>query len=222
MASGRWLSEEGAAAIAARIRTVEMATGAEVVAAIAGPSSWYHGLRWRAFALGAVVAALVGVVADLAAPQWLTAHAALAAAALIVGIGLACALVATLVPGFARLFLQRVRAEAEVRQRAEALFLRRQLFATARRNAILLYAGTFERAIAVLPDRGYDGVVAADEWNVVVAAMTPRFRAGDARDAFLAGLAALEGLLLAKGMRGGGDAANVLGDQVIEVDGDDA
>ena len=79
----------------------------------------------------------------------------------ILSAGLAGTVLATFVPDVRRLFLQRVRAEAEVRQRARSLFLERELFATPGRNAVLLLASRYERAAVMLGDRGYDGRVTA-------------------------------------------------------------
>ena len=63
------------AAIEARIRAFETRTGVEAVAALVERSDRYHGLRWRAFAAGASLAALGTVVADLLRPDWTGAHA---------------------------------------------------------------------------------------------------------------------------------------------------
>ena len=46
----------------------------------------------------------------------------------VLGAGAVAALAATVLPGFARLFLEPLRADAEVRRRAESLFLDQELF----------------------------------------------------------------------------------------------
>ena len=208
------------AATEARIRAFEARTGVEAVAAVVDRSDRYHGLRWRAFAAGASLAALGVVAADVLRPDWTGAHAALVTAVTILGAGLGCALLATLSRPFERLFLQRERAEAEARQRAKALFLARELFATPDRTAVLLFASRYERVAVVVGDRGYDGRISAAEWEAVVAAMTRRFGDGDPTAAFTAGLDALEALLAEKGFRGEGKGRNILPDRLIEPDGD--
>ncbi len=210
------LSETELSGIEARIRALETHTGVEAVAAVVERSDRYHGLRWRAFAFGVSLAALAVVVVDAARPDWTAAHASLVAAVTILATGLACALLATLSRPFERLFLQRERAEAEARQRAKALFLERELFATPGRTAVLLFASRYERVAVVLGDRAYDGRVTAAEWQAVVAAMTPPFRKGEVALAFAAGLDALEALLVEKGFRGDGTARNVLPDRPLE------
>lgn len=215
------LSDDDIAGIEARIRAFEARTGAEAVTAVVDRSDRYHGLRWRAFALGAALAALAVILADLLRPDWIHAHAVLfAVAAVLIG-GLACALLATAWPAFERLFLQRVRAEAEALQRAKTLFLARELFATPSRNGVLLFASRFERVAVVYGDRAYEGRVAPHEWQRVVDAMTPPFQQGDTRGAFTAGLDALESLLVAKGFRGDGTARNALPDRPFEPNVDE-
>jgi putative membrane protein len=207
-------------AVEARIRAFEARTGAEAVAAVVERSDHYHGLRWRAFAFGASVAALIAVAIDLARPDWTTSHASLATAVAVLAAGLACTVLATFVPAFERLFLQRERAEAEVRQRARSLFLERELFATPGRNAVLLLASRYERAAVILGDRAYDGRVDSTEWQGIVDAMTPPFRRGQVALAFSTGLDALEALLVEKGFRPEGSPRNVLSDRPLEP-GDD-
>lgn len=210
------LSDADVAAIEARIRAFETRTGAEAVTAVVDRSDHYHGLRWRAFALGVALAAPAVILADLLRPDWIHAHAAVfAVAAVLIG-GLACALLATAWPAFERVFLQRVRAEAEALQRAKALFLARELFATPSRNGVLLFASRFERVAVVYGDRAYEGRVAPGEWQRVVDAMTVPFEQGDTRNAFTAGLDALESLLVAKGFRGDGTSRNALPDRPLE------
>ena len=208
------------AAIEARVRAFETRTGVEAVAAVVERADRYHGLRWRAFAAGTSLAALAVVAADVLRPDWTGAHASLVTAAAILGAGIGCALLATLSRRFERLFLQRERAEGEVRQRAKALFLERELFATPDRSAVLLFASRYERVAVVLGDRGYDGRVSAAEWDGVVAAMTSRFSDGDATTAFIAGFDALEALLIEKGFHGNGERRNILPDRPLEPGGD--
>jgi uncharacterized membrane protein len=210
------LSDDDVAAIEARIRALEARTGTEAVTAVVDRSDHYHGLRWRAFAFGVSLSALVVVAADALRPDWIHAHAILIAVATILVAGLACALLSMLSPAFERIFLQRERAEVEARQRAQSLFLTHDLVATPGRNAVLLFASRYERVAVALGDRAYDGRVTVAEWQGVVDAMTAPFRSGDVRGAFTSGLDALEALLVAKGFRGDGTARNALPDRPIE------
>jgi uncharacterized membrane protein len=213
------LTAAEASAIENRVRTIETATGAQVVVAIVGRSDVYHGLRWRAFAFGAALAAFGVVVADLARPDWTTAHAALFHALAILGGGALLALVAHFSPAFARLFLERDRAHTEVRQYAQALFLTRELFATKYRNAVLIVASRYERVVVVWPDTGYRSRVTETEWRRVVDPMLPAMRDERTSEALAAGLLALEALLVEKGCRWEANGGNAFPDMPFEVPG---
>jgi putative membrane protein len=213
------LTKAEAAAVEARVRAIEAGTGAQVVVAIVERSDVYHGLRWRAFAFGAALAALTLVASDMLRPDWITAHAALFHALAILGGGALLALIAHFSPAFARLFLERHRAQTEVRQYAQTLFLERELFATKDRNAVLILASRYERVVVVWPDTGFRDRVAATEWRRVVDPMLPAMRAGRTSDALAAGLAAFETLLAEKGCRWEAGGANVFADRPIETRG---
>jgi hypothetical protein len=62
-----------------------------------------------------------------------TSETALVHAIVILGAAAACALLAVLVPGFARLLLREARSHVEVKHYAQSLFLRRELFRTENR-----------------------------------------------------------------------------------------
>jgi len=213
------LTKAEATDVEARVRAIEASTGAQVVVAIVGRSDVYHGLRWRAFAFGAALAAVAVVASDLLRPDWITAHAALFHALTILGGGATLALIAHFSPAFARLFLEQHRAHAEVRQHAQKLFLERELFGTQDRNAVLILASLYERVVVVWPDTGYRDRIATRDWHRVVNPMLPSMRAGRTSDALAAGLAALEALLVEKGCRWESDGANAFPDRPIEMRG---
>jgi putative membrane protein len=169
---------------------------------------------WRAFALGASVAALAALAIDIGRPDWLSASALLLQAIIILGAGALAGAAAYWWPWFARLFLGAARARAEVRQCAEGLFLSRELFATPRRDAVLILVSLFEHRVVVVPDAFYRGRVTSAEWEQVVDRMTPLLKAGRTAEAFSAGLAALEGLLAAKGLERG-EPHNALPDALL-------
>ena len=137
-----------------RIADAEKRTGAEIVLAVVERSDTYAELPWRAFALGASVTGLLVTLLDLLRPEWASGSAVLLAVAAVLAAGAASALMCVSVPRFARLFLDAHRAEVEVRQYAESLFLSRELFATRQRTGVLLLVSLFEQQVVVLPDRG--------------------------------------------------------------------
>jgi putative membrane protein len=212
------LSRIGADAIEARIERIERATGVQIVTAVVARSDAYPELVWKAFALGVAAAALFVVGFDIARPDWMSRYAAWSNVTPILCVGSASALLALVVPAYARLFLDRTRCVHEVRHRAQALFLERQLFTTHNRNGVLLFASVFERRVEVVADIGFAGRVGGHEWQTVIDAMMPALTAKDVSAAFARGLDRLEALLADKGIRGHG-GRNELPDKPIVDEG---
>ena len=77
-------------AIDRRVATVEARTGVQVVAAVVPRSDNYVELPWKAFALGAALAALGVVAADLWLRPWATSTTALIHAVAILGPAATC------------------------------------------------------------------------------------------------------------------------------------
>ncbi|HEY3381074.1 MAG TPA: TPM domain-containing protein [Vicinamibacterales bacterium] len=194
-----FLTTAEADAIDAAVARVESRTGVQVVTAIVGKSDAYVELPWKAFALGASLAACAVVIADATSPEWITARTALLHAVTILGIAAACALLAVFVPPFGRLFLRKTRRDVEVRQYAESLFLKHEMFGTRRRTSVLVFISLFERRIEVLPDVGLHERVSEADWRALVGRITPLLRRARTSDALQEGLTALESLLVEKG-----------------------
>jgi uncharacterized membrane protein len=213
------LSTAEAEAIDARIAHVEAHTGVQIVAAVVARCDGYPEVVWKAFALGAALAALVVVALDFARPDWMSLYAALSNVLPIIGAGAVSAALGAAVPAYARLFVNRFRADSEVRQHAQAMFLTRQLFRTRGRNGVLLLAGLFEHKVEVLADIGFDGRIVEREWHSVVEAMTPLLAARRPGEAIARGLDELEKLLLTKGFRAGSATDDELSNQPIQDGG---
>jgi uncharacterized membrane protein len=198
-----------------RLRAVEDRTGAQLVVAAVERADVYHGLRWRAFAFGAATSGMVVALGGTLRPWLMPAPTAFFAVAAVLGVGLLCALAATLSRSIARLFLEPLRAEAEVRQRAAVIFLERELFSTRDRTAVLLLACDFERRAVVLGDSGFRGRVTDDEWRSVGDAVSAHLQAGRAVEGVIAGLDALELLLTRKGFAARAGSTNEIPDRPI-------
>lgn len=209
------------AAIERRIAAVESATGVQLVAAVVPRADDYPELPWRAFALGAAMSGFIALTVDVARPDWLSAQALLLQTLAILAGGALAGLAAARIPAFARLFLSARRAKTEARQCAESLFLTRELFATPRRDALLVMISQFEHRVVIVPDVYCRGRVTTPEWEAVIAAMTPQLREGCVADAFASGLAAIEALLTHKGFaaeKGNRAAGNALPDALLSGD----
>ncbi len=199
---------------------MEAATGVQLVPAIAGKSDSYAELPWKAFALGASLAALALVAADRLQPQWATNDTARLHVILVLGAGAIAELAAIFIPAFARLLLRPVRAEVEVRQYAESLFLRHGLSKTSGRVGLLVFVSVFERRIEIVADTGFAGRVSPDDWRAVIARMTPHLRDRRPYAALQDALAAIQQLLIAKGFTPTAGDRNELSDIVIEDRGE--
>ena len=182
-------------------RQFETATGAQALAAIVGKADDYPDIPWKAFALGAAMAALAVVADGVIRPDWATIHTPLRDVAAILVAGVLCCVAAIAIPAFGRLFLNRDRARAEVRQHAQGIFLQREMFATAGRVGILILVARFERRIVILPDSGIARHVSARELDAIIAAMAPHLATSQPVQAFRAGFDALAVLLNSKGLQ---------------------
>jgi putative membrane protein len=188
------LSDSDKERIGARVRELEARSGAEIVTVLAERCDHYPEIPWRAFALGAALtAAGLALVSGLYS-GWPGPPLALALALGLSG-GLFLMLLTAVAPPFARLFLDRVRAESEARQYAEELFLQRELYAAPARRAVLLLVARFERKVVVLPDSGLRETLAPPALDRVIAVMTMKLARGEYAAAFDDGLATLEPLL---------------------------
>lgn len=211
------LTEEEQQRLDRRIAETEKRTGSQIVLAVIGRCDNYPELPWKAFALAASTAGFAAVLLDWIRPSWNqsgTVHLAVAAT-LIAGAG--AGLLTVVLPAFARLFLDRNRREAETRQYAEALFLKRQLYATQARTGILVLVSLFERQVVVLPDTGLATRLGKDTLAVVIEGMTRSLTDGPVSTALEQGLAGLEQALGSTAPRTGG--TDTLPDNIVQEDG---
>lgn len=192
------LTHDESQAIAARVKAFEAELGVEVVTLVVGKADTYPETVWKAFALGAALAALAVAAGDLLRPDWVTGTVALWASVAILGVGAIAATACVYVPAFTRLFLRETRASLEVSQYAKVQFLERGLTATAARTGVLVVVSLLERRVEILADRGLDALVSAAEWDAVIARMTQLLAARDVGAALLAGLDGIAALLRGK------------------------
>jgi putative membrane protein len=213
------LTSAEADAINAEVERAERSTGVEIVAVVALRASQYPQIPWKAFALGAALAALTLVMASVLAPGWPAADRTLRDAVTILAAGAVAALATVVVPAFARIFLRLPRAEFEARRAAELMFHRHRVHRTRARTGVLLQACLFERRLDVVADDGFAGRVTADEWRAALERVpSPRTRA-DAAAALVAGVRAIAALLAQKGFVAASSEVNELPDRPREERG---
>lgn len=182
-----------------RIADVEKRTGAQIVLAVIERADAYPEIPWKAFALGTSIAGFFVLGMNLLWPVTSSMTAALLAIVMVLGAGAALALLCVLAPDFARLFLPAHRAEEETRQYAESLFLSKQMFATTKRQAVLLLVSIFERQIFVLPDTGLTQKLNQETTDKIIKHMRPYLIAGKSARALDAGLKKLAEIIAGDG-----------------------
>lgn len=210
------LNEEEHKRLNERTAAAEKKTNAQIVCAVIGKSDTYAELPWKAFALGVSLAGLAALLLNILRPPALPWQSAFSAVGISLGAGAGAALAVVFIPAFARLFLSVSRADTEVRQYADSLFLSREMFAVPRRRAVLLLVSLFERRIVVLPDAGLVRQLDAQAASAIIRSMRPELIAGRTAQALETGVAKIEELLLDDGRPA---AENTLPDDVIEEEG---
>jgi putative membrane protein len=206
--------------ISHRVAGLEARTGAQVVAAVIEKSDSYPEAPWKAFALGAALAALYAAGRSLIAYDWEAGESALAHAVVILSSGAGLALVVVLLQPVARLFTDRRRRDLEVSQYAKALFFDRGLDRTRGRIGILLLASLFERKVVILADDGFEARVEPEDWQRLTDRMTLLLSRGNVPGAMHAGLEGLEALLLERGYRVDESIADELPNTVLQLKGE--
>ncbi len=200
-----------------RTAEAEKRTGAQIVLAVIERCDTYPELPWKAFALAAAVAGLLVSAANLFRPGWASGTAVLFSVVATLAAGAAAALFCVFFPKFGRLFLDAHRAEAEVRQYADSLFLSRGLFATRGRTGVLVLVGLFERQVVIIPDTGLRERLKPDALQVIVSQMTTALSSGRVAAALEDGLTAIEQALSASAPSASQE--NELPDEVVEEKG---
>ena len=193
------LTEQERTIIATRVAELEGRTGTQVVTAVIGKSDSYPEAPWKAFALGAGVGALAGIICQLAGGGWPVDAFQTAHVLVILGCGAFLALLAILFSPVARVFVDRTRRDLEVTQFAQALFFRRGMDRTRGRVGILLLVSLFERKVVILADEGFDGRIDSGDWGALTRRLTVLLRHGTTIVALRAGLDAMEAMLLERG-----------------------
>lgn len=192
----------------------EQATGAQAVVSVVDRCDSYPEIPWRAFALGAALAALfVWAVPVSGAVLY---HSTSMALAVVLGVGAAAALLTVFLPVTGRWLLPSHRRETEVRQYAQAMFLTREMFATRERSAILVLVGMYERCGVIIADHGQIERLSGGQLEIAEGQLNAGLTAGELAIAVQDALAALQAATHRTGTAPG---ANEIADSVIRERG---
>jgi putative membrane protein len=211
------LSENEKMRLEQQIAEAEKRTHAQFVLSTAKRCDSYPDIPWKAFALGSSVAGLLTFAGAWIRPEWITASVVLQSVAVTLASGLILTGLTLVYPGFARLFLSRIRREAETRQYAQSLFLSRELFMTQKRMGILLLVSHFEKHVIILPDVGLQNRLDPASLKEIISNMAFLLRKGQTAEALGTGLNSLVILLEQKSPAEPGK--NELPNQIIEEEG---
>lgn len=180
-------------AIEKSVAAFEQATGAQALVSVIDRCDSYPEVPWRAFALGVSLAALLVWLVPLSGS---ILHFSTALMLVVVlGAGLAAALLTIGWPMSGRWLLPMARRQMEVRQYAQAQFLTRELFATRERSAALLLISLYECCGVILVDRGLQARLPADQLERAAAKLNTALAAGGLANAAHDSLAILQAAL---------------------------
>ena len=210
------LDPAAAESVRARVASLESARGVEVVTAVITRADSYPEAPWKAFALGASLAALAAPIAVLINPGWSAFQAVAESVVAVLAAGGALALATVWIAPLARAFIPAERRKVETRQYAQALFLEHELHHTRRRDGILILVSLFEREVVVLADRGVSETIREGALDQVVAAVTTALARVGIAGALHAGLARLDEILGQHGFSASASEMNELADAVIQ------
>ena len=210
------LSDQDRGRLDALITKIEKRTNTQIVLAVIQRSDSYAELPWKAFALGTSLTGLLVFIVNLLFISWWPGVTVPIAVAGILSGGALFVLLTVLIPGFAKRFLSDFRAEVEVQQYAESLFLSRELYATSKRTGILVLVSLFERKVVILPDKGLINQLTKDAMQRMIVSMTLLLKRNEISQAFEAGLKQLSHIL-GENVQGIGE--NELPDEIIEENG---
>lgn len=213
------VSEKEQQQINTLVTRFEAATGIQAVAAVVAKADAYPEIPWKAFAMGSVLGALAVASFPLLLADWNVASTLAYYAMAIIGAGAVLAAAAAFVPAAGRLFLDRVRAEGEVRQYGLAMFVERQIFCTPERCAILLLVSRYEGVAVILPDTGLSQHAPRAEVERIAASMRAALASRGVAAAFEAGFEGLTALIQMHGYTPRPLGANVLDDALIAEKG---
>jgi putative membrane protein len=208
------LSEDDRKHLNTLVSEIEKRTKTQIVLSVTNRSDSYVELPWKAFASGTTISSLFVFIFYSVTYNWFSQITLLVAAIAILSGGITFALLTVFVPAFARIFLTSSHSEEEVRQYAESLFLKRELFATKHRKSILLHISLFERKVYIHPDKGITNLVSNDEIETIINTMIENLKKNEISKAFENGLDLLS--LILNSDKSPEDYENEISDDIIE------
>lgn len=227
------LTPEGRAAVEAAVRAAEIRTTGEIYCVLAEESADDHTtpLAWAAgvalLAPAILLLAGIQVTAPDLAPfgGWTaeqaedlgeaTARAALIGTLLLQVLLFAVTLFVVAIPPVRRTLTPGGLKRDRVRQRAEELFLSKNLHATRERTGVLIYVSAAERMAELIADASIDAEVAPETWDGAMTELVAGLKRGDAAAGFVAAIGRCADVLAECFPARAGDNPNELPDALV-------
>lgn len=198
------------------IAKVEKRSNIQVVLAVVKRSDSYAEIPWKAFALGSAITGFLIFIFHL---FLIDLDSVLILVSLPFFIGIIFMLVSLIHP-FARLFVSSHRTDLEVKQYAQSLFLSKELFATQKRDGILMFISIFERKVFLLPDKGLQNQLTAEQLEEIMKPMIVQLKNRNLYASFETGLEKLIAVMETNGNKPVTEAGkNELPDEIITEGG---
>lgn len=231
--AGPLLSDEDLAAIEAAVREAETRTTGEIYCVLAEESADYHAtpLAWAAGValLAPAILLLAGI--QVSAPDlgafggWTAeqvedvgeaaARAALVGTLLLQALLFLVTLFVAAIPPVRRALTPRGLKRDRVRQRAEELFLSKNLHRTRERTGVLIYVSAAEHMAELIADEGINAEVAPGTWDRAMADLVAGLKRGEPAAGFTAAIERCAEVLAERFPARPGDNPNELPDAVV-------
>lgn len=195
------------------VKQAESKISGEIVPVFVEHSASYTIASYRAGLFFSAIAFLVIIIIDTYFPPY-AVYDPFWIFVLVVGAGIAGAVLAKYVDTIKRLFLQRSYLDQATARKAQGVFLAEEVFNTRLRTGIMIFISFFEHKVMVLADTGISKVVPQQEWDTLVQSIIDHIRQGKLVDGIEAAIRRCGEILLEKGFVISPDDVNELGDDL--------
>lgn len=203
------LSDADLEEIRAAAAAAEERTAGEIVPYLVDRVDPHGEARWKATALGALVASLLAAGLNAWIEPW---GAPWTWIVLPPWVGAALGMLAARMPGIERALIDRDVLAHRAELRAHVAFLEAEVFQTRDRTGILIFIAFFEHQAMLLADTGILEKVDEAVWNELAAELAAGMREGRVKEALLATIARCGALLEEGGVARRADDVNELAD----------
>ncbi len=117
--------------------------------------------------------------------------------------------------GLKRFFTPASMRKKAVFEKAETVFLEKEIFATRQRSGVLIFLSLLEREVVIMPDIGLKAKVKQQEWNNIAKSISAGIQHKHSADGVLKAIEQCRDILLKNGFTAGPEDANELSNEII-------